>query len=65
MAWQVVRLRRCLASSDPWAELVREFPDLVHLIGVGDQDQILRLYDRYANEFVRYLRALGVERLWV
>lgn len=65
MAWQVVRLRRCLASRNPWAELVREFPDLVHLMGVADQDQILRLYDRYVDEFVRYLQALGVERQWV
>jgi 7-cyano-7-deazaguanine synthase in queuosine biosynthesis len=65
MAWQALRLRRCLASPDPWDALLREFPDLVHVIGVVDQDEVVRLYDQYANEFGRYLPALGVGSVWV
>jgi 7-cyano-7-deazaguanine synthase in queuosine biosynthesis len=64
MAWQAHRLRRCFASSDSWGELLREFPDFVHLTGVVAPDEAMRLYDEYVNEFAQYLHALGVDATW-
>lgn len=65
MAWQVLRLRRCLHHATPWPRLLLEFPELVHLEGLVGHDQVLRLYDRYVQEFETYLKALGVEQQWM
>ncbi len=65
MAWQALRLRRCLDDVDPWARLTMEFPELIHLDGLLGQDQVLRLYDSYAGEFKAYLKSLGIERQWM
>ncbi|HBX80820.1 MAG: 7-cyano-7-deazaguanine synthase [Propionibacteriaceae bacterium] len=65
MAWQVLRLRRCLREPDPWPQLMCEFPELVHLDGLLDQGRVLSLYDRYVQEFETYLQSLGIEQQWM
>ncbi|WP_169337890.1 7-cyano-7-deazaguanine synthase [Propionicicella superfundia] len=65
MAWQALRLRRCLCRADPWTQLLLEFPELVHLEGLLGTDQVLQLYGRYVQEFETYLKSLGVEQQWM
>lgn len=65
MAWQALRLRRCLGRSDPWAALLLEFPELVHLQDHLDSEQVVRLYSRYVEEFAMYLKSFGVEQQWM
>jgi len=65
MAWQAYRLRRCLHQPDCWNSLLLEFPELVHLDGLVSRDHVLRLYNRYVQEFEVYLKSLGVERQWM
>lgn len=65
MAWQALRLRRCLGQPNPWIGLLLEFPELIHLDGLVGSDQVMQLYTRYVEEFEIYLKSLGVEQQWM
>jgi 7-cyano-7-deazaguanine synthase in queuosine biosynthesis len=65
MAWQSLRMRRCLQDTNPWSRLIQDFPELVHLEGLLGHDQVLQLYDRYVREFETYIKALGIEQQWM
>jgi hypothetical protein len=63
MLWQVYRLEGALKAPDPWTELVCEFPSLQEVaqeiaadysaIGFAQQ-QLVRLYRRYVDEWDRF-----------
>ena len=61
MDWQVERLLACFRTSDPWADLLREFPDLhivqEELAGSGNlakqrvRESLMRLFKRHCEEW--------------
>lgn len=65
MAWQTLRLRRCLDRANPWARLLLEFPELVHIEGLVGHDDVLQLYGRYVEEFEMYIKSLGLGQQWM
>lgn len=68
MLWQVQRMRAALNSTDPWASLTQEFPELAEAAemlpyleaGPQDSHQLLtRLYRRYCDEWLGFPSAGG------
>ena len=62
MDWQVERLLTCFRTSDPWADLRREFPDLHivqeelagssgNLAGQRVRESLMRLFKRHCEEW--------------
>lgn len=50
MIWQVIRLRACLDSPEPWRRMVSEFPELLDVTSLTQQE-IVRLYRTYVEEW--------------
>ena len=50
MIWQVTRMRACLDSPQPWQRMVSEFPDLIDVISLTQQEMV-RLYRAYVEEW--------------
>lgn len=50
MAWQVSRLRDCLAQPDPWNALVREYPELLDTAPLTPTE-VVSLYRSYVQEW--------------
>lgn len=56
MLWQVVRLRECLNTSEPWQLLISEFPELIGVTGLT-KEELVRLYRAYVKEWDTYEHA--------
>jgi 7-cyano-7-deazaguanine synthase in queuosine biosynthesis len=50
MIWQVTRMRACLESPEPWQRMVSEFPDLIDVTSLTQQE-VVRLYRAYVQEW--------------
>jgi 7-cyano-7-deazaguanine synthase in queuosine biosynthesis len=50
MIWQVTRMRACLDSPEPWRRLVSEFPELIDVTSLTQQE-VVRLYRAYVQEW--------------
>jgi 7-cyano-7-deazaguanine synthase in queuosine biosynthesis len=50
MIWQATRMRACLESPEPWQRMVSEFPDLIHVTSLTQQE-VVRLYRAYVQEW--------------
>lgn len=50
MIWQVTRMRACLDSPEPWRRMVSEFPDLIDVTSLTQQEMV-RLYRAYVEEW--------------
>lgn len=50
MIWQVTRMRACLDSPEPWRRMVSEFPELLDVTGLTQQE-VVRLYRAYVEEW--------------
>jgi hypothetical protein len=50
MIWQVTRMRACLDSPEPWRRMVSEFPDLIDVTSLTQQE-VVRLYRAYVEEW--------------
>ncbi len=50
MIWQATRMRACLESPEPWQRIVSEFPDLIHVTSLTQQE-VVRLYRAYVQEW--------------
>jgi 7-cyano-7-deazaguanine synthase in queuosine biosynthesis len=50
MAWQVTRLRACLAQGDPWISLISEFPEILDTAPLAPTD-VISLYRSYVREW--------------
>jgi hypothetical protein len=50
MAWQVTRLRACLAQADPWISLISEFPEILDTAPLAPTD-VVSLYRSYVREW--------------
>jgi len=71
MEWQFEKLRRCLATNNPWGILIAEFPELESLVSeVGSREgndgralqmSITELYRKYVSEWGEFpvRRVLG------
>ncbi|MEV0732660.1 7-cyano-7-deazaguanine synthase [Polymorphospora sp. NPDC050346] len=61
MLWQVSLLEQCLAQAHPWRALVSQFPSLLKASHILDPNDLVRLYDRYVQEWRVAGDALGVD----
>ncbi len=50
MIWQVTRLRAYLGGSEPWRRMVSEFPELIDVTSLTQQE-VVRLYRAYVEEW--------------
>lgn len=50
MIWQVTRMQACLESPEPWRRLVSEFPELIDVTSLTQQE-VVRLYRAYVQEW--------------
>jgi 7-cyano-7-deazaguanine synthase in queuosine biosynthesis len=50
MIWQVTRMQACLDSPEPWRAMVSEFPELIEVTSLTQQE-VVRLYRAYAEEW--------------
>ena len=50
MIWQVTRMRACLDSPEPWRHMVSEFPELLDVTSLTQQE-VVRLYRAYVEEW--------------
>ncbi|WP_373312422.1 7-cyano-7-deazaguanine synthase [Asanoa siamensis] len=64
MLWQVMRLRECLASGDPWQSLAEEFPEILFAEPHMTAREIVRLYQCYTDEWDQLVQAVSVGRAW-
>lgn len=61
MDWQVLRLQKCLAESDPWASLTFQFPEVqtmadeLSIAGLGTkadvEPSVMRVLRQYASDW--------------
>ncbi len=51
MAWQALRLERCLRGEDPWNTLMMEFPALRSASRMISRNDLVRLYRTYCQEW--------------
>ncbi|MGH3258091.1 MAG: hypothetical protein ACRDOU_22310 [Streptosporangiaceae bacterium] len=64
MVWQVTRMRACLDSPEPWRRMVSEFPDLIDVTSLTQQE-VVRLYRAYVLEWSSHedaVRSHGLAR---
>lgn len=64
MIWQVTRMRACLDSPEPWQRMVSEFPDLIDVTSLTQQE-VVRLYRAYVQEWSSHediVRSYGAAR---
>jgi hypothetical protein len=64
MLWQVMRLRKCLAASQPWLGLVEEFPEIEYARQYMTVEEIVRLYGHYVDEWDLMIEAVPVGGAW-
>lgn len=50
MIWQVTRMRACLDNPEPWRRMVSEFPELIDVTSLTQQE-VVRLYRAYVEEW--------------
>jgi hypothetical protein len=50
MIWQVTRMRACLDDPEPWRRMVSEFPELINVTSLTQQE-VVRLYRAYVEEW--------------
>ena len=62
MIWQVTRMRACLDNPEPWRRMVSEFPELIDVTSLTQQE-VVRLYRVYVEEWVR-TRMPYVHTVW-
>ncbi|MGH3300991.1 MAG: 7-cyano-7-deazaguanine synthase [Streptosporangiaceae bacterium] len=56
MLWQATRLRACLNDRDPWQRLISEFPELIDVTQLTNEE-VVSLYRAYVQEWDSYERA--------
>ncbi len=64
MIWQVTRMRACLDNPEPWQRMVSEFPDLIDVTSLTQQE-VVRLYRAYVQEWSSHedaVRSHGLAR---
>jgi hypothetical protein len=62
--WQIHRLGRALAATDPWSAFLQEFPQVLDVPGVERESgraAVLRLYGQYCAEWRALADRLGVD----